>query len=99
LEHIVEQRDFEPAGAVVEREDRARPALLHFVDLAGDGHGLAAAEAAIALAHAASTGQGPFARQVAEPVRNETRDAGLERIHRMAREIEAKCLALALAAH
>src|SRR6185369_14857153 len=76
----------------------ARPPLLHFVDLARDGHGLAAAEAAVALA-AAHTAERTFTGQITEPVRHESRDAGFERIHRMAREVEAECLALAFAAH
>src|SRR6185295_9483229 len=77
-------------------EDGARPPFLHFVDLARDGHGLAAAEAAIAIAH---TAERPFACQIAEPVRHEPRDARLERIHRMARKVEAERFALAFATH
>src|SRR5262249_20260012 len=44
LEHILEQRNLEPARTIVEIDDGPRPALLHLIDQPGHGDGLATTE-------------------------------------------------------
>src|SRR5262249_52030799 len=94
LPGLLEQHRLDAPGAIIECQDHARTALFHLIDETGNGHRLAAAEAP-----GLEASEWPVAHEVADAVRDKTRQRRLEASKRMPGEGQAEALAPAGETH